>query len=131
MYSRLLDDHTLAAVIAAAPPNPACLTALARQCLAVLALESEAPIWAQLRRQGEQAYWVMPVGCLAQLVEGATPRAVGQALRELGFKTKRLNRGYQVAWNETQLTLLRRALNLRDPRIPAQERNPNHGNNRL
>lgn len=44
---------------------------------------------------------------------------VGQALRELGFKTRRLNRGYQVAWNETQLTLLRRALNLRDPRIPA------------
>lgn len=107
MYSKVLDQQTYAAVIAAAPQIIEATEQTARRIVATLARELTVPEHARLV-DSQQAYLELSVKALVDLLDGQmTPKLVGAVVRDLGLRTTRKPDGYYVQWNESQVKILR------------------------
>lgn len=110
MYSRVLDQQTFAAVIAAAPQVIDSSELIARRIVVVMAKEL-AVLQKAHAVEGQETYLEMSVKTLVGLIDGAlTPKLVGAVARDMGLRTTRKLDGYYVQWNKRQVEILREYL---------------------
>jgi hypothetical protein len=100
MYSRILDEATLGAVIAAAPKVGESPLELAQRLVERLAGTTEVE---------PGPVYELNVSGLAVLL-GVSAHQAGRVARELGLRTERKRTGYVVYWNRAQLDILRGAM---------------------
>lgn len=111
MYSRVLDDRTLAEVISAAPTWQEDEEALAREVLLHLAremFEADGFRACEIVGTGAEMRFELEMKLLAGFIDSQpTPHRVGRAVSALGLKTRRTANGYLVVWNAKQVKILR------------------------
>lgn len=113
MYSRVLDDVTLAQVIAAAPEMPDEVEVLARKMVETLRRQAdllpESRAVRVVAAEGSRWRYEMTLKDVGELL-GVTANQAGRAAREMGLKARRTREGYVLIWNDAQTNLLARYL---------------------
>ena len=103
MYSRILDEKTLGAVIAAAPKMEDRPEEVARKIVAELTKFSDGNV-------STTGAWRIKTGDLAEWVGNTTAARAGHIAREMGLGAVRTAEGFVIFWNRAQLDILRKAL---------------------
>ena len=111
MNSRILDQKTLGAVVAAAPKVTGRPEIMARQVLQMMKNEMGEfqDVTEKFIKNGEE-YWTCLVGDLGGRMEDPTGHLTGAILGEMGLQKIRMGDGYHVYWNRAQVDILTDAL---------------------
>jgi hypothetical protein len=111
MYSQILSKEDYGKIVSASPDSRWAPLALARETLAVLQSETQKPSECRLTNTGGDTTYSMLIGQLARRIpDGPTPRSVGQTLANMGLERTHTREGNLVIWNQSQITLLQKAL---------------------